>query len=1135
MKSRIRLAHLRRALLLALLAALAAVPAATGGIRPIRRDFGELTFPRLRAGTIGVPRAQRSGDIRVIVTLQLPPLAQAYDRGLAAAGGTRHLDVHATGSRAYLARVRAAQNAAIAQLRRDIPSARVSWRYGIVLDGITVTLPYKQLPHLSREGFTQRVYPSLTYHLALNRSPSVIGADVFHQVTGANGEGVKIGVVDDGIDNTNPFLSGDGFTAPPGFPIGDPRFTNNKVIVARAFPGPGAASEPGGTLPLDRNFSFHGTHVSGIAAGDANTCAPAGTDHPATCGLSGVAPKAYLGNYRVFNVPSPIGHIAESPEIAAAFEQAVADGMRVINFSGGGAQSEPLNDVLIPVIDNVAAAGVVPVIAAGNDRDQFGFGTAGSPGTAPDAISVAAVSNSQVFAPALSAFNSGGAQILHVPIASGASTPPAWETTDQVLVDVGAIVGRSGGPVDRHLCGSPSDPNGPSNDLPAGSLNGAIALVSRGSCTFASKAQRAKDAGAIGLVLVDNRAGEANPIPIQLAVPAGMVADLDGAALRAAMTNGRILIRIGRTVEDIATNRSGVITSFSSAGPTAFGHLLKPDVAAPGGAILSSTLPEFTGGSPFAVFDGTSMATPHVTGAAALLVQRHPTWSTQQVKSALMSTAGPAWGDTARTHEAPVTLEGAGLVNVMTADDPQIFTDPASLSFQELDVNGGARSRGLLLRVTDSGDGSGNWTVSLAPQSATAGVTLAIPSLVTVPPGGEADVSVVAQAAAGATPGDELGFVVLTKGTVTRRVPYYFEVTKPALESLPATELRTFQTGNTVTGPNNVTQYRWPSFPFGPPPSFSGPGMNEAGAEHLYTVLISQPTINFGVSVLDQSANSLIDPWVLGSKDENDVQGAAGTPVNVNALMYDFRADVESAAAVFPLAKRYYVSVDSGSDPFTGQVLPGQYLLRAWIDDLTPPRLQLLTTTVAAGRPTIVALVTDAQSGVDPFSLVIGYNKVLVGAAGYDPLAGIAIFPLPSQAPVFKAGKTKAVLSASDFEEAKNVNTIGTNILPNTSFNDATIKAVNGPALSWVVPFANDCIVKPQPLVVVASSTKPVKSVAFSVDRKQVGTDTTGAAGLYSVDWAAKTAKKGKHTIRATMRDSAGRTATVSRIVRVCK
>src|SRR4029453_1152585 len=190
-------------------------------------------------------------------------------------------------------------------------------------------------------------------------------------------------------------------------------------------------------------------------------------------------------------------------------------------------------------------------------------------------------------------------------------------------------------------------------------------------CSFASKAGRAQQAGATGIILVDNRFGEANPLPIQLPIPSGMVADVDGAALRNAMSaTGRIQIRIGRTYEDIATGRSGIITSFSSAGPTAFGHLLKPDLAAPGGQILSSTLSEVAG-SPSAVFDGTSMATPHVAGAAALLVQRHPTWSAQQVKSALMSTAGPAWGNTQRTKEAAGTLEGSGPINVARADRPQ--------------------------------------------------------------------------------------------------------------------------------------------------------------------------------------------------------------------------------------------------------------------------------------------------------------------------------------------------------------------------------------------------------------------------------------------------------------------------------
>jgi subtilisin family serine protease len=149
-------------------------------------------------------------------------------------------------------------------------------------------------------------------------------------------------------------------------------------------------------------------------------------------------------------------------------------------------------------------------------------------------------------------------------------------------------------------------------------------------------------------------------------------------------------------------------------------------IAAPGGSILSATLRE-TIGEPFAVFDGTSMAAPHVTGAVALLLQRHPLWSAQQVKSALMSTAGPAWGDTGRTTEASVPLEGAGLIDVGRADDPKVFTEAASLSFRYLDVTGGAVARPLVARISDAGGGYGTWQVELQPQAATAGASLDLP------------------------------------------------------------------------------------------------------------------------------------------------------------------------------------------------------------------------------------------------------------------------------------------------------------------------------------------------------------------------------------------------------------------------
>jgi hypothetical protein len=152
--------------------------------------------------------------------------------------------------------------------------------------------------------------------------------------------------------------------------------------------------------------------------------------------------------------------------------------------------------------------------------------------------------------------------------------------------------------------------------------------------------------------------------------------------------------------------------------------------------------------------------------------------------------------------------------------------------------------------------------------------------------------------------------------------------------------------------------------------------------------------------------------------DENDVTGYTGTPVNVNGYLYHYRADVQAAGIQYPRQGQYYVAVDSGHNDFTGASLAGRYLLHAWLNDVSPPLAAMITTTVAAGRPTIVARTLDLQSGVDPLSLVIAYGRVLVGAAAYDPLSGIAIFPLPPTVAALKPGKTPLVFQAGDFQEA---------------------------------------------------------------------------------------------------------------------
>ncbi len=1089
----------------------------------------------MRAGVIHIPAGQKQGSTRVIVRLAAPPLSVWNSgRTLAGAAQTRHLNVHTASSRAYLAQLARVQARAVAELKAAIPQAQVQEHYRILLDGFAVQLPYAKLTRLLSLGFVNKVYPSLAYFATTDRGPAVIRATDLSAATGDAGQGMKIGVVDTGVDQTNPYLDPTGFSYPPGFPKGDLKLTTPKVIVAKVFPGPGV--DKAGHQPFDATEP-HGTHVAGIAAGDAGTTAPAGPDHPLTTDLSGVAPKAWIGNYRVFTVPTPLGHEANTPEIVAAFESAVADGMNVINFSGGGPQTDPVNDAMYEAVKNTALAGVVPVIAAGNDRDDYGLGSAGSPGSAPDAITVAATSNTHVFAPALDVVG-GPATLGAVPIqgSGGAKLPDAWSAADQTVVDVSTIVGTDGKAVDEQLCGSAADPNGTPGTLPGNSLDGKIALAQRGACSFASKAARARIAGATGLILIDNRFGEANEIPVQLPLPAGMISDLDGAHLRAFAdaNGGSASIRVSTGIEEIQTDRAGVITSFSSAGPTDFEHALKPDISAPGLDVLSSTPPKTTG-STFSVFAGTSMATPHIAGAAALLLQLHPDWSPWQVKSALMSTAGPAWGDTARTQEAPVLLEGAGLANLVTADTPEIFTAPQSLSLGDIDVSTGAQTTGTLLTISDAGGGGGSWTTGVQPQQQTAGVTIDATSPVALAPGGDASIPVVVHAAKDAATGENYGFITISLNGVTRRVPYEFLIERPGLRNVTAVKLQKTQVGDTASGANNVTTYCCPSEPFGPPPNYTGAPMNEDGSEHVYWTELDSPVVNFGVSVIAETPGSLIDPFVLGSQDENDVQGYAGTPTDVNALTYDSQLDIGAAGAQLPRLQRLYVAVDSRADPFTNMSLKGKYVLNSWVNDLTPPSARVLTTRVSAGRPLLVAQAVDLGSGVDPLSLILNYNDILIGASGYDAVTGLTTFGLPDSVPALKAGKTPTVMQAADFQEAKNIDTIGQDIYPNTRFVRTRLTVVSGPAATWLLPFGGACIAAKERLVVTASSDKAVRRVVFSRGSTHIGTAAKGSGGVYSVSWANGVLKKGTYRVTATVFDAAGRSYATARNLRVCR
>ena len=317
----------------------------------------------------------------VVVTLKAPALS-AFGRSLQSAA-----------HRSYAREVDAAQAALAARIESAIPGAQVRWRYRLVANGLAVVIPQGAEATLARLPGVATVWPNVRYHsLRVTAGPEQIGADRLWGPTYAYaGNGIKIGIIDDGIDATNPYFNPSGFTYPPGFPKGQTQFTTPKVIVQKTF-APPSPSWKYANRPFDPTASFHATHVAGIAAGDHGTVAGGQQ-------ISGVAPNAYLGNYKALTIPTPsFGLDGNSAELAAAVEAAVADGMNVINLSLGEPEIEPSRDLLVRALEGAAAAGVVPVVAAGNDFEDFGYGSVSSPANAPSAITVAAADSQNVIA-----------------------------------------------------------------------------------------------------------------------------------------------------------------------------------------------------------------------------------------------------------------------------------------------------------------------------------------------------------------------------------------------------------------------------------------------------------------------------------------------------------------------------------------------------------------------------------------------------------------------------------------------------------------------------------------------------------------------------------------------------------------
>ena len=595
-----------------------------------------------------------------------------------------------------------------------------------------------------------------------------------------------------------------------------------------------------------------------------------------------------------------------------------------------------------------------------------------------------------------------------------------------------------------------------------------------------------------------------------------MVSDLDGADLRDYLDSvgGHAPIRVGRAPEEISTGRSGIVTCFSSGGPTRSaraqaGHR-RARRADP--VLDAARVP----GAQFAVFDGTSMAAPHVTGAAALLAELHPDWTPPEVKSALVATAGPAWANTARTQEAPGRARGRRADQRRPREHPSLFTDPVSLSFGDLDVNHGTQIESMLVSLTDAGGGAGTWTVGVQPQVATNGSSVDVQGTLTRAAGRH---RVPAGAGRGARraepPATTRASSSSRRGAEQRRIPYLFLVTRPALERETAVAAARAPDRRHRLGASNASDYRFPAGPFAQAFSSLTTPTREDGAEKLYVFHVNDALVE--LRRLGAGAVRRRDRPVRARRaGREQVQGYAATPFDVNALHVRLpRAGRVGRGRRSRARRAYYVAVDSPRDVFTGERLDGKYLLNAWANDVTPPTLQVLTKRVAAGRPTLAVRSVDFQSGVDPFSLVISYRRVLLGASAYDPFSGVAIFGIPRNAPTIPAGRTPATALSYDFQETKNVDQAGDNVLPNTAFRDVRIRGVARARAHVGVPAA--ARVHREDRAARSCSRATCGRSARCASRSTgtaIGSSKNGQSDLYSLTWKRGSLKRGQAPAR---------------------
>jgi len=644
--------------------------------------------------------ANALGQRRYIVQLNEQPVARYSGNGQFAPiprKADNKLDVRSNAVQTYAEHLRAQQqdflSSASSTLNRNVTEI---FSYQFALNGVVIELTAEEASLLANNPQVKSVNADREYEIDTDAGPQLIGADNVWQGSApaagsALGEGVVIGVLDtganydhpsfadvggDGYDHTNPLGSGTyvGVCDPANADQFLANYTcNDKIIGGYDFvfditPGTGF------DLPGPEDEVNHGTHTASTAGG--NVVLDAEINGVTGINISGVAPHANIIPFDVcFDPQGEPGGCFGSASVAS-IDQIIADGIvDVVNYSISGG-TDPWGGDLELAFLSATDAGVFVSASAGNS----GPGPATLGHLEPWTSSVGASTHNRFFESLMSI--------------TGPVQDPALEnlnyTLGSGLPPVPAVIG------DIVYAGDIDPANFEGCDpFPVDSLLGSVVLISRGSCAFADKVNNSTNAGAIAVVVHNNVAGTLNMGGLEgTTIPSVSILQADGVAMAAYITaNPGATIEINAPIIDSDDSLADSMAAFSSRGPSNFEYN-KPDVTGPGVNILaafndSDTTPGTA--AEYGAISGTSMASPHNAGSAALLKELHPTWSVPEIKSALMLTAVTA----GVTKEDGVTDadpfdRGAGRIQVDVASSTGLVLDETAFRFLMADpANGG--------------------------------------------------------------------------------------------------------------------------------------------------------------------------------------------------------------------------------------------------------------------------------------------------------------------------------------------------------------------------------------------------------------------------------------------------------------